>query len=217
MSVANWSTKSLQIHDLLTKKTLLPEGNTMLQFVSTGHVVGTMRCDVEFVADRILVLFTKDTTMQSTGLGRQRTAYSPVTGVPGIPVGVGEMMLFNSAGNPCWSEPTKIEKMTMLWEVPDKLPVMLFAVAMQTGGSMVENLHVTRILAVDKRSGKFRFRIESDPPIRQAFLRNFRVSADPLMQEITFAVPNSFPPEILKAVFTDKEAVEDEDEDAKTL
>ena len=210
LSVANWGTKSLQIHDLQKKEKLLPEGNSVLRFVSEGHTGETMRCDVEFVEDRILVLFTQDVSMRPMGpweagnLPFQRVTYSQVSGVSGISVGKGEMMLFDTAGNPCWSQPTNIETIQRLWDVPARLPVMLFAVSTTVRGTtqLVRDSHATHLMAVDKRSGEFRFRKrfgENERP----FLQGFRITADPSAQAITFAVPFSHPPEIVRAVFTD--------------
>ena len=212
LSVANWGTKSLQIHDLRTKEKLLPDSNTMLQFVSEGNLGTTMRCDVEFVEDRILVLFTRDLHIRSSepiqlpGIPFRRIMHSQVAGVPSISIGAGKMMLFDSAGNPCWSEPTKIETIYRLWDAPDRLPVMLFAVSItsrETRSSVPTNSFATRLMAVDKRSGKFRFRKTFDEMDRP-FLQMFRVIADPVAQEIIFAT-RSVPPEIVKARFTDEE------------
>jgi len=185
----------------------------MLQFVSDGNI-GTMRCDVEFVGDRILVLFTKDLpirppeSIQELGIPFPQTTFSQVMNVPSISVGAGEMMLFDSAGNPSWSQPTKIETIHRLWDVPDRLPVMLFAVSVttrETHHSAIRNFHSTRIMAVDKRSGEFRFRKElSLPTADRPFLQMFRVTADSETQEITFTVPNAFPPETVRARFTDE-------------
>jgi hypothetical protein len=208
LSVADWGTKSLQIHDLRTKETLLPDRNSMLQFVSVGSMRAPMRCDVEFVEDSILVLFTKDTRIR-------RSTFIQVNNVPAIPIGEGEMMLFDSSGNPRWSEPTSIETIFRLWDVPARLPVMLFAVSTMTreNATSAVNVHSTRLMGVDKRSGEFRFRkIISAPSNRadRAVLQGFRVTADPLAQEITFAVPNSFPPEIVKVFFTDGAVIEND-------
>jgi len=213
LSIANWGTKSLQIHDLLTKKKLLPEGNTVLRFVSEGNM-GTMRCDVEFVGDRILVLFTKDSNMRpaqaparQTGEPSRHITYTQISNVPGMSIGAGEMMLFDSAGNPCWAEATKIEMTTRLWDIPDHLPVVLFAVSVttrETRGSTATNSYATTIMGVDKRSGELRFRRELPPRGDRPFLQSFRVIADPLAQEIMFVTPNAFPPEVVKAVFTDE-------------
>ena len=210
LSVANWGTKSLQVHDLLTKKNLLPEGNHILQFVSEGNMGTTKRCDIEFVEDRILVLFTKDFHIRQMdpnhlpGTPFQRVTYNKVTNVPGISIAVGEMMLFDAAGNPCWSEPTNIKTIYRLWDIPDRLPVMVFAVSMTTRitlNSVSRSSFTTRIVAVDKRSGKFRFQEEfggNDSP----FLQTFRITADPASQEITFTTAQ--PPETVKATFTDE-------------
>jgi len=213
LSVANWGTKSLQIHDLHTRTPLLPDGNTMLRFVSEGDT-GMMRCDVEFVGDRILVLFTKDLpirpaeSMQELGIPFPQITYSQVMNVPSISIGEGEMMLFDSAGHPCWSTPTKIETIHRLWDVPDRLPVMLFAVSIttrETRHSAIRNFYSTRIMAVDKRSGELRFHRELNlPNADRPFLQMFRVTADPAAQEIIFTVPNAFPPESVKATFIEE-------------
>jgi len=212
LSVANWGTKSLQIHDLHTRTTLLPEENAMLRFVSEGDT-GTMRCDIEFVGDRILVLFTKDLhirpsePIQELGIPFRQTTYSQVMNVPSISVGAGEMMLFDSAGNPRWTQPTQIERIHRLWDIPDRLPVMLFAVSVitrESRDSLPVILHATRFMAVDKRSGEFRFRKEFGPSDR-ALMQMFRVTANPAAQEITFAVPNAFPPEMVRARFVGEE------------
>ena len=213
LSVANWGTKSLQIHDLQTKKKLLPDGNTMLRFVSEGNMGSTMRCDVEFVEDRFLVLFTKNVHIKPMEPPR-RVTYSQVQGVPSMPIDTGEMMLFDTEGNPCWSEPTKVDTTFRLIDVPDRLPVMLFAVArtnrdiakLEDPDSEDNYPYSTRIMAVDKRSGEFRFR--KSVLARNPSLQMFRVTSDAQSQTITFSTPNTTSIEVVKAVFTDKKPEE---------
>ena len=221
LSVAHWGTRSLQIYDVQTKQKLLPEENTVLKFVSEG-TTGTMRCDVEFVEDRILVLLTKDISMrptqdplQGTDVISRQLFYSPVTGVPGMSIGKGEMMLFDTSGNPCWSEPTNIETTCRLWDIPDRLPVTLFAVSVQTRESRNaanKNFFVTKILGVDKRTGEVRIN-EGTPENERQSLQMFRITADPVEEEITFATIH--PPEMIRMRFTDtkitpKSEVEDQ-------
>jgi len=209
LSVATWTTKSLQIYDLLKKKKLLPEGNKLLQFVPQGKT-GMMRCDVEFVDDHFLVLFTKDMNFQGDYQtadeenGKQiRRSYGMMPGVPSLGVGEGAIMLFDSEGNPCWSEPTKIKSWCRLLNVPDRLPVMLFA-TMITEREITDRKTVsetkTGIMGVDKRSGKLRFRTAISP--KPAPLQSFRVSVDPLVQEIFFITPETLL-RTIKATFTE--------------
>ena len=218
LSVATWSTKSLQIYDLLTKEKLLPEENKMLQFVPKGKT-GTMRCDIEFVDNHFLVLFIKDMRFQNVpteevvenGRTLLRT-YNTVVGVSSTVVGEGVMMLFDSDGNPCWSEPTEIKNWTRLLDVSDRLPVMLFAVSVADKNKKVSTSkqeYSTQIMGLDKRSGerRFRNRISLQPP-----LHSFWVSIDPQAQEITFITPNSLPPRVVKAIFTDDPVEETESE-----
>jgi outer membrane protein assembly factor BamB len=209
LSVANWGTKSLQIHDLLMKKKLLPEENKMLEFVSENNLnLPTMRCDTEFVGDHFLVLFTKDIhirgtpeTVRENDTEFQRRYNRP--GVPAIGVGEGMMMLFDSAGNSCWAHPTKIEKTYRLLDIPNRLPVMLFTVLLTDRDSTNKNIHSTKIMGVDKRSGEVRFHKPLSPN-PQVALQSFRVSANPVAQEITFMTSNAFPPRIVKVTFTDE-------------
>ena len=213
LSVAHWGTKSLQIHDLQTKKKLLPHENNVLQFVSAGNT-GTMRCDIEFVEDRILVLFTKELHIpqmrdpaQTADEPFRQMTYNQITN-PCISINAGEMMLFDTAGNPCWSAPTKIETTFRLWDVPDRLPVMLFAVSVQTRetkDSVLSNKYTTRIMGVDKRTGESRFRKGVNPngPPERPPLQSFQVTADPLTQEIIFTTP-SYPPETVRFRFTEE-------------
>jgi len=211
LSIADWRTKSLQIFDLRTKSRLLPDGNTVLQFVSEGNL-GTMRCDVEFVEDRFLVLFTKNITIKNLqepiveNANTVRRGYSQVPDVQGHPIDEGEMMLFDSAGKPCWENPVKVEKIYRLQEMPDCLPVMLFAVYVNERYGTT-TLYSTRIMGVDKRSGEFRFRKFFTQ--ENIDLRSFRVNADPLMQEIIFTTQNSTPPRVVKATFTGKPVVKE--------
>lgn len=208
LSVAHWGTKMLQVYDLQTKKKLLPDENVLLQFVSEG-ITGTMRCDVEFVEDRILVLFTKDINMrpiqdsvQGTDVMTRQLFFSPVTGVQGMSIGKGEMMLFDTLGKPCWSASTKIETTCRLLDVPDCLPVKLFSVSVQTRESLNSsntNTYTTRIMGVDKRTGEFRFRKEIES-VRQS-LQMFRVLVSAEEQSITFTTLH--PPETLRVCFTD--------------
>ncbi|MCL2710222.1 MAG: PQQ-binding-like beta-propeller repeat protein [Planctomycetaceae bacterium] len=215
LSVANWGTKSLQIHDLLTKTTIFPDGNRVLRFVSEENMGKTWRCEVEFIEDRILVLFVKDVHIpqitdpaRQTGVPSTQLTFHQITSIPSHPIGAAEMMLFDTAGNPCWSEPTKIERTHRLWDVPNRLPVMLFAVSVQTrvsvNSSVTNTTYSTQLIGIDKRTGASRFRRETEGTQRP-FLHMFRITADLAAQEITFATPG-FPQTIVKARFLEKES-----------
>jgi len=217
LSVATWETRSLQIYDLQTKKKLLPDGNRVLDFVTDTNVrPANMRCEVELVGDRILVLFTKNTNFQLSPPnaeedGRMMRRRFQQPGVPGLPIDEGVMMLFDSEGNPDphWTgpgavfdsegnrlsepdpnwkpgRPTVIRKTYRLLDVPDRLPVMLFAVGVsERDVGAAQDDQFVRMMAVDKRTGDFSFRKE----LRSGVLppsQPFRVSADPVAQEIIF-------------------------------
>ena len=211
LSIATWETKSLQIYDLQTKSRLLPEDNKLLDFVEGTVRPQAIRCDVEFVGDHFLVLFTKNTSIQPPRNPIQNEegkdvsrSYQAVLGVLGTPIEEGEMMLFDSEGNPCWEKPTTIEKMHRLLEVPDRLPFMLFAiwVADRVGN---ENHQETRIMAVDKRTGKERFRkriIGTSP--HYIPLQYFRICVDTESQELTFTSQNRNPPRVVKLGFAEE-------------
>jgi len=209
LSVATWDTKSLQVYDLLTKKKLLPENNKILEFVPPENMSG-MRCDVEIVGDRFLVLFTKGTNIRNTNevvsLGeegrRVRRNFRQVNNVMGVSIDVGAMMLFDSEGNACWAEPVLVEKMFRLLDVPDCLPVMLFAIA--ADDTVVENVAQRRLtsiwlMGVDKRSGETLFREEF---VKEKIpLEPFRVGVDVLSREIIFMNTHVSPLRAVKAVF----------------
>jgi len=187
----------------------------VLRFVSEENMGETWRCDVEFIDDHILVLFVKDIHIRQTsdpveqqrsGVPFRRFTYEQITNIPSFPIGAGEMMLFDTAGNPCWSEPTKIDRTHRLWDVPGRLPVMLFAVSVQTRvsvNSATTNTYSTELIGIDKRSGESRFRKKSDE-FSRPLLHMFRVTADLVAQEITFSTPG-FPQTIVKARFLDEE------------
>ncbi|MCL2004905.1 MAG: PQQ-binding-like beta-propeller repeat protein [Planctomycetaceae bacterium] len=206
LSVADWNAKSLDIYDLQTKKNILPAENRILQFVPTD-VAHQTRCDVELIGDHILVLFAQDTQLRNTAMLQPdergtmvRRTYRQVNGVLGFPIDRGVMMLFDSAGTPCWPEPAQIEKMARILDVPDGLPVMLFAVGIEETVHATANRHLgTRIMAIDKRTGETRFRKEVD--MRQVPLQPFRVSVDSSVQEIIFTNSSVTPPRIIKASF----------------
>ena len=208
LSVATWETQSLQVYDLLTRESLLPEDNKMLEFVSPENR-RTTRCDVQFVGDRILVLFTKEMHLrntpdpQSDEEGRRVfRQFRQINNVSSVPVDEGVMMLFDSEGNPQWSEPVQIEKMCRLLDVPDSLPVMLFAVATDDREQGANQHRIsTRIMGVDKRSGEtlFRGRVASE----HIPLQPFRVSVDEAAQEIIFTNPQS-PQRVVKAIFREE-------------
>ena len=209
LSVATWDTKMLQVYDLQTKKKLLPDDNKILEFVPQDNV-SMSRCDVELVGDRILVLFTKNTQFRNTqepqpdedGTSVRRN-YRMVNGVVGFPTDSGVMMLFDSSGEPCWSEPMVIEKWYRLLDVPDSLPVMLFAVAFDdTVIANTQRLYGVRLKGIDKRSGErlFRTRLTAESVPMQPF----RVSVDVPAQEIIFTNSQVNPPRTVKAVFVDE-------------
>jgi outer membrane protein assembly factor BamB/tetratricopeptide (TPR) repeat protein len=211
ISVANWSTKSLQIHDLQTKKKLLPDENKMLEFIGDRNVNrNSARCDVEFVEDHFLVLFSLETTFQET---RENVPVNGTTIVRefkpinvsnaiGVSVGKGVMMLFDSTGKPCWSEPTEVKNLCRLLDVPDRSPVMLFAVAYTDRDSTNKPAEYMGFLGIDKRSGKQRFRQGVNTSVTP--MRTFRVSADPLTQAIIFTgQTGSVLPSVVKAIFRD--------------
>ena len=216
LSVATWGTKSLQIYDLLTKEKLLPEENTLLQFVPEGQVGSSMRCDIEFVEDRFLVVFTKDIdvtknspeTVEDNGK-LYRRAYNPVQGAS-TGIGEGAMMLFDSAGNPCWAQPVEIKNWCRLVDVPDRLPVMLFAATysdreLVDGAPAGPNISRTAIMGIDKRSGEQRFRSRATTASATPSLQPFRVSADPQAQTITLMTLEGRPLRVVQATFTDEE------------
>ena len=209
VSVATWATKTLQIYDLQTKKNLLPEENKLLEFVpeknNAGNEVGLVRCDVELVGDRFLVLCTRDTNFRDAQephpeLPDVISTFQPMNGVACIGVGEGTVMLFDSDGNPCWSEPTAIKNLSRLLDVPDRLPVMLFGVSVMDRKGQNRAEHSTGIAGVDKRSGKFLFR-KVIPAVSQVPMQMFRVGTDPLAQEITFTAANALPTRVVKVVF----------------
>ena len=211
LSIATWDTKSLQIYDLQMKKRLLPEGNKLLEFVDGTVRPQTTRCDVEFVGDHFLVLFTKNTAMQPPRNPIQNEegktvsrSYQQVPGVNGIAVDDGVMMLFDSEGNPCWEKPTKVEKVYRLLDVPDRLPLMVFVVGVADREGNENHLE-TRIMGVDKRTGKerFRHRINGTAP-HYVPLQYFRVNVDSEAQEITFTSQNRNPPRVVKLGFAEK-------------
>jgi hypothetical protein len=207
LTVATWSTKSLQIYDLQTKKKLFPENNTLLDFVSEDNVK-TTRCDVEFIGDRILVLFTKDTNYRQPTENEPdpenknrmlRLSYTSLPSAVGSAIGEGQMMLFDSEGKSCWLEPTKIENSFRLADVSDRLPVMLFAVqCVEYDIAENKRYSTTRIIALDKRTGETRLRkrfYHSEIP-----LQTFRVNANLETQEIMFTTIN-VPPRTIRAFF----------------
>ena len=234
LSVAAWDTRSLQIYDLQTMKKLLPDENKILDFVSDTSVKpNAMRCDVELMGDRILVLFTKNIQIQQPPPNseedgkRLRRRYQQIPGVLGLPIDEGVMMLFDSEGHPDphWTgpgaiydsegnrlsesdpdwkpgRPTVIKKVYRLLDVPDRLPVMLFAVGVseRNTGATQDDL-CTRIMVVDKRTGDFSFRQELRSDVLPS-LQPFRVSADPEAQEITFSTITA-PPRTVKLGYTD--------------
>ena len=215
LSVANWATKSLQVYDLHTKKKLLPEENKMLEFVTeSGINQSRARCDVELVGDRFLVLFTKDTQIRNVSEpetdidGRSyRRTYQQIPGISQFSINEGLIMLFDAEGKPCWEKPTVVEKTGRPLDVPDHMPFMLFAVFLsQTEVSTNKNGRATRVMAVDKRTGEFRFRKHLDGD--QSPLQMFRVSADPEAREIIFSSPTAYPPRVTKAVFMKENASE---------
>jgi hypothetical protein len=213
LSFAVWATKSLQVYDLQTKKKLLPEDNKLLDFVPDVNVK-LMMCEVELIGDRILVLFTKDSQFRNTNdpSGDDdkafRFIYRQIQGSMGSPIGEGWIMLFDSAGKPCWSEPTKIENMYRVLEVPHRLPVLLFAIGRTKTDVQLNSLNQsTLIMAVDKRSGEFRFR--KDFALNQIPLQSFRVSADLETQEIIFTTVYTQPIRMVKAFFPAESAVKE--------
>ena len=207
LSVATWETKSLQVYDLLTKKPLLPVENKILEFVPDGNIK-TMRCEVELVDDKFLVLFTKDSQIASAqvpytmGNKTVQHRYQAVPGISMYAIGEGAMMLIDAEGKPCWSGPTKIEKLCRLLDVSDRLPVMLFAVSITETESGGQPKQGTGIRGFDKRTGEKRFGKHFAGEF--SGLQQFRVSADPVLQEIIFTNPNTTPQRWAKAIFTDK-------------
>jgi hypothetical protein len=125
-------------------------------------------------------------------------SYQAVPGVSGIPIDEGVMMLFDSEGNPCWEKPTKIEKMYRLLDVPDRLPFMLFAIWIADRVGNESHLE-TRLVGVDKRTGKerFRIRINGTNP-HYVPLQYFRINVDSEAQEMTFTSQNRNPPRVVK-------------------
>ena len=128
-------------------------------------------------------------------------SYQAVLGVSGSPIEEGVMMLFDSEGNPCWEEPTKIEKTHRLLEVPDRLPFLLFAIWVADRAAN-ENHMETRLLAVDKRTGKERFRkrINGTSP-HYIPLQYFRIDVDVESQALTFTSQNRNPPRVVTLGF----------------
>ena len=216
LSVAAWETKSLQIYDLQTKKKLLPEENKILEFVPEEKSPNRTRCDVELMGDRLLVLFTKDSQLPNTPVPHEeaglsfRRRFQMIPGVLGHTIGEGTMMLFDSEGRPCWQKPVIIEKFVRLQDIPNRLPVMLFAVAINdqpvTGGKQYRSVVIR---GIDKRSGEIRFSKmfteNSDEGNNENNIRlqPFRVSTDPAAREIIFTNSTISPPRWVKAVFTD--------------
>jgi len=210
LTVATWDTKSLQIYDLQTQKRLLPAENTILDFVPPENIRAT-RCDVEIIGDKFLVLFTKGVQIRNStapipdeeGTPVRRT-YRAVHNVTGAPIDEGVMMLFDSEGNPCWQEPVHIEKWHRLLDVPQSLPVMLFAMGYEDTVAAPPQTRFSGIMlmGVDKRSGErlFRARLQADDIPMQPF----RVSADMPTQEIIFSNLNVSPPRVVKAVFMEE-------------
>jgi hypothetical protein len=237
LSVVTWDKKTLQIYDLQTKKALLPPDNKLLDFVDEkGLVPGRIRCDVELVGDRILVLFTKNTQIQQNSAdtfeknGRMvRRRYQPVHGGGlGLSIDEGVMMLFDTKGkpDPNWTgpgamydsegnrlpesdpewkpgRPTIIKKIFRLPDVPDCLPIMLFAVGVaEKDIETARDDFFTRIMVVDKRTGDFSFRKELRADVFPP-MQPLRVSADLEAQEITFTAVNS-PSRMIKLQFADE-------------
>ncbi|MDR0328210.1 MAG: PQQ-binding-like beta-propeller repeat protein [Planctomycetaceae bacterium] len=236
LSIATWDKKSLQIYDLQTKKALLPPDNKLLDFVDEkGLVQSRMRCDVELVGDRILVLFTKNTQiLQNTSNpfeknGRMVTRrYVQVHGGLGLPIDEGVMMLFDSEGkpdpnwigpgamydsegnrlsepDPDWKpgRPTIIKKIFRLLDVPDRLPVMLFAVGVaEKDIETARDDSFTRIMVVDKRTGGFSFRKELRADVFPA-LQTFGVNVDLDAQEMTLRAIN-YPSRMVKLRFAEE-------------
>ena len=209
LSVATWDTKTLQVYDLSTQGKLLPENNTMLDFVPPENMRQT-RCDVELVGEHFLVLFTKGTQFRNSNElvrdeeNRQvRRHFRQVNEVLGIPIDEGMMMLFDSAGNACWEQPVQIEKMTRLLEVPDCLPVMLFAVGYdEINAANQQRFASVRIMGIDKRSGAELFRKRF--ALEQIAIQPFRVSVDIPAQTILFTNNQTQPPRTVRAVFADE-------------
>ena len=209
LSVATWDTKSLQIYDLQTKKRLLPDDNKLLEFVEGTVKVQAARCDVELVGDHFLVLFTKNmsippsrTPIQNEEGKSVNRSYQAIPGVSGIPIDEGVMMLFDSEGNPCWEKPTKIEKTYRLLDVPDRLPFMLFAILIAEKEAN-ENRLETRIMGVDKRTGKERFRERIKGTNPYVPLQYFRIDVDSKAQTLTFTSQNRNPPRVVTLGFAE--------------
>ena len=218
LSLAVWATKTLQIYDLQTKKKLLPDDNTLLDFVPAANM-GAMRYDVELVGDHFLVLFIKETNIRAVaepaprgGELFQRT-HQILNAVPCIGVGEGYMMLFDSEGNPCWQKPAEIKNRCRLLDVPDGLPVMLFAVAYTERDAEQRLSYGTALVGIDKRSGEVRFS-KGIRASTSATMQRFQITADIQAQEIVFTPIHVPPPQnvitllaprAVRFVFTEEE------------
>ena len=159
------------------------------------------------------------------GWGRVvRRTYLQIQGVLGTSIDEGVMMLFDSEGHPDpgwigpgpmfnsegnlmanldldWKpgRPTKIKKMYRLLDVPDRLPFMLFAVGVsERDNIMLRSEQLVRIMAVDKRTGEYRFRKEFSSDMLP--WQSFRVSANMEAQEIIFTTTIS-PHRTIKMIF----------------
>ncbi|MDR0869381.1 MAG: PQQ-binding-like beta-propeller repeat protein [Planctomycetaceae bacterium] len=207
---ASWKTKTVQMFDLKEKKNVWKDSGAVLPALSAKRPQWDSDFDIEVLGNQFLLTLVERGQMNQkieevdedgVKIKRRRNV---VNGVPCRQASDAMMMLYSIDGKTFWKEPAKIENWYRLLCMPEKSPVALFAVMFYDEDPQRVQVQSTALLAVDKYSGKVRFR-KIIPILRggnnqQFLLQGFKVEIDPAVKKLSFVAPQR----TVNAVFTEQ-------------